>query len=48
MPLKAFLAAVAAIAVGVGLLLPVPHASEASAQSQIPTSQIPTLELGQG
>lgn len=35
MPLKAFLAAVAALAVGVGLLLPVPHKTEAAAQSQI-------------
>jgi hypothetical protein len=41
--LKAFLAAVAALAVGVGLLLPVPHVTEAAA-----SSQIPTLELGAG
>ncbi|WP_257815914.1 hypothetical protein [Phenylobacterium sp. J367] len=43
MPLKAFLAAAAAIAVSVGLLLPVPHASEAAA-----SSQFETLDLGQG
>jgi hypothetical protein len=35
MALKALLAAIIAAAVGVGLLLPVPHRSEAHTRSQI-------------
>ena len=43
MPLKAFLAMVAAGAVALGLALPIPHKSEAE-----PKSQFNTLELGTG
>lgn len=41
LPLKAFLALIAAAAVALGLALPVPHRSESA-----PKSQFATLELG--
>ncbi len=40
MALKAFMAALALAAVAVGLMLPVPHAGKAAAQSQIATVQL--------
>jgi hypothetical protein len=40
MPIKAFMGAAVALAIGVGLLLPVPQKSEAA-----PHSQLQTLEL---
>jgi len=43
MPLKAFIAALAAGAIALGLALPIPHRSEAE-----PRSQFTTLELGSG
>jgi hypothetical protein len=45
MTLKAMLAAFAAAAVAVGLLLPVPHKSEAEAAT---TPQIATISVGHG
>jgi hypothetical protein len=43
LPLKAFLAMVAAGAIALGLALPIPHKSEAQ-----PKSQFTMLELGSG
>lgn len=43
MPLKMFLAVAAAMAVLVGLILPVPHRTEAQA-----TPQLQTIEIGRG
>jgi len=43
LPLRTFLAALAAGAIALGLALPIPHKSEAE-----PRSQFTTLELGAG
>jgi hypothetical protein len=40
MPLKAFLAMIAALAVAVGFALPAPHHAEADAASQLQTIEI--------
>ena len=40
---KLLVAAVAALAIAVGLVLPAPHSDEAKAQSQIPM-----MEIGKG
>lgn len=43
MPVKAFLAAVAMVAVAVGMILPNPHAS---ARTEPQSSQLQTMQVG--
>lgn len=45
MAVKAVFAAAAALAVGIALILPLPHASKGEVEA---ASSIPTLEVGRG
>lgn len=45
MAVKALFAAAAALAVGLAMILPVPHSKESAAEA---ASKIPTIEVGRG